>query len=208
MLLELHNILRRLLYERGQINPREVEIRFEAPTQERIERLLLPTINLFLFEIQENVDLRQNAYQTTRSNGRAERHLPPKRFDLQFMVSALSSEIEDEHHLLWHVLSTLVRYPQIPNELLPENVRLLDIPLVTQICQEEGSARLLGIWNALGTQPRPALAYTVRVPVEWTSAIEAPLVLTRRTRYTRSSPGEQVLETYRQIGGVVRNQRG
>jgi hypothetical protein len=217
MLLELHTILQRLLYERGQISPQEVEIRFEAPTQERVDRLLLPTVSIFLFEVQENVELRQNAYQTVRGNGRAERRPPPRRFDLHFMVSALSSEVEDEHQLLWRVLSTLVRYPQIPEELLPETVRLLEIPLVTQLCQGEESQRLLGIWNALGAQPRPALAYTVTVPVELATVIEAPLVFTRVARYqrfssnpnTRLSPEEQqAVEIGRKIGGVIRNKSG
>lgn len=208
MLLELHTMLQRLLYERGQINPQEVEIRFEAPIQERIDRLLLPTINFFLFEVQENVELRQNAYQTVRANGRGERRPPPRRFDLHYMVSALSSEIEDEHLLLWRVLTTLVRYPHLPDELLSESVRLLDIPLVTRLCESEESQRLLSIWNSLGAAPRPALAYIVTVPVDLALVIEAPLVLTRIARYQRLSPGEQAIETGRQVGGVVRNKQG
>lgn len=207
MLPELHTTLQRLLYERGQINPQEVDIRFEAPTQEHINRQLQPTINLFLFEVQENTELRQNAHQSVRTDGRAERRLPPKRFDLRFMVSALSTEIEDEHLLLWRTLTTLVRYPQIPDEFVPELARPLKLPLVTQICQGEDSQRLLNLWNALGTQPHPALAYTVTVPVELTTTIEAPLVLTRVARYARIS-GEPASETGRLIGGTVRAQNG
>jgi len=208
MLYKLHTTLQRLLYERGQISPQEVDITFEAPTRERIERLLLPTVNLFLFEIEENAELRQNAYQTVRGNGRAERRQPPKRFDLRYMVSALSSEIEDEYQLLWRVLTTLVRYPQIPEEFLPEEARALEIPLVTKLGQSEESQRLLGVWNALGVQPRAALAYTVTVPVELAIVSEAPLVLTRTARYTRLPPGEQASEARTQIGGVVRNKNG
>lgn len=208
MLHELQHMLQRLLYELGQISPQEVEIRFEAPTQEYIDRLLQPTINLFLFEISENILLRQSGYQTLRENGRAERRPIPKRFDLHYMVSALSSEVEDEHLLLWRVLTTLARYAQVPEELLSEEIRLLAIPLGTQLCQSEESARLLSVWNALGTQPRPALAYTVTVPVEMATVSEAPLVLTRVARYLHRDPGEQISEVGRQIGGVVRTTNG
>lgn len=208
MLLELHNTFRRLLYERGQISPQEVDIRFEAPTQGRTERLLLPTLNFFLFEVQENTELRQNAYQTRQVNGRAERRSVPKRFDLHYMVSALSSESEDEHLLLWRALTTLGRFPQIPEELLPEAVRLLEIPLVTRFCEGEESQRLLNIWGALGTQPRAALAYIVTVPVDLAVVIEAPLVLTRVARYSRQSPSGQAMETSRLVGGVVRARDG
>lgn len=208
MLLELHNILRRLLYERGQISEQEVDIQFEAPTQEHIERLWRPAINLFLYNIHENTELRQNNYQSVRGNGRAEWRPAPRRFNLRYMVSALSSEIEDEAQLCWRVLATLVRYPQIPVELLPEEVRALDIPLVTKLGEDDESQHLLSLWNALGVRPRPALAYTVTVPVELASMSEAPLVLTRTVRYTRLSPGEQAVETGIQVGGVVRNQSG
>lgn len=208
MLLELHDALRRLFYERGQISPQEVAIQFEAPTREHVERLLLPTLNFFLFEVRENTELRQNAYQTRQVNGRAERRAPPRRFDLRYMVSALSSVSEDEHLLLWRALTTLGRYSQIPEELLPVEVSALKIPLVTRLCEGEESQRLLNIWSALGTQPRAALAYVVTVPVDLATIIEAPLVLTRVTRYTSRSVAERVLETGRLIGGVVRASNG
>lgn len=210
MLLELHNALRSLLYERGQIGPQEVAVQFEAPTPERVERLLLPTVNFFLFEVQENTELRQSAYQTRQVNGRAERRTPPRRFDLHYMVSALSSESEDEYLLLWRVLTTLGRYSQIPEEYLPEEVSLLKIPLVTRFCEGEESQRLFNIWGALGTQPRAALAYVVTVPVDLATVIDAPLVLTRVTRYTRASSTGQSreIETRRLVGGVVRAKSG
>lgn len=208
MLLELHNTFRRLLYERGQISPQEVDIRFEAPTQERAERLLLPTLNFFLFEVRENTELRQSAYQTRQVNGRAERRSAPKRFDLHYMVSALSSESEDEHLLLWRALTTLGRFPQIPEELLPEAARRLEIPLVTRFCEGAESQRLLNVWSALGTQPRAALSYIVTVPVDLAVVIEAPLVLTRVTRYIRQTSSEETVETGRLVGGVVRARDG
>lgn len=70
MLLELHNTIQRLLYERGNISPHEVDITFEAPTRERIDKLIRPTINLFLFDLQENTELRQSDFERTRNNGR------------------------------------------------------------------------------------------------------------------------------------------
>src|SRR5215472_1821305 len=116
MLHEVHNALQRLLYERGQISAREVDIQFERPTRERIDKLTRPTINLFLFDLQENAELRQNGFRTRSNDRLAERYLPPRYFDLRYMVSILTSAIEDEHLLLWRVLTTLVRHPQIPLE--------------------------------------------------------------------------------------------
>ncbi|RAQ97514.1 Pvc16 family protein [Thermogemmatispora tikiterensis] len=209
MLLTMQHILLRLLYERGQINEREVDIIFEAPTLERIEGLWQPTISLFLYAIQENVELRQSSYQTVAANGRAERRPLPRRFDLRYMVSAISSQIEDEQQLLWRVLTTLVRHPQLPEALIPEEVRSLGIPLVAHVGREEEQPALLSLWSSLGGPPRPALAYTITVPVELAPVGEAPLVLQRTVRYRRLAPREALIsESSLLLGGVVRNQQG
>jgi hypothetical protein len=207
MLLIIHHVLRRLLYERGQISEQEVEISFEAPTRERIESLWQPTISLFLYAVQENVELRQHGYQAVTANGRAERRPLPRRFDLRYMVSAISSEIEDEHQLLWRVLTTLLRYPQLPEELLPEELRATGVPLVTRLCQEPAEQLLLNLWSGLGVPPRPALTYAVTVPIELALVREAPLVLTRTARY-RDRQGRDLREQGVQLGGVVRSRQG
>jgi hypothetical protein len=208
MLPELHNTLQRLIYERGNISPREVDITFEAPTRERIDKLIRPAINLFFFDLQENTDLRQSNFQTTRNNGHAERRLAPRRFDLRYMVSALTTNVEDEHQLLWRVLLTLVRHPQFPPELLSEELRLLEPPLATKVSQADEGQRLSAVWTALSVPQHPALYYVVTVPVDMNLVIEAPLVLTRTARYKRGHADEIPPEIGVQIGGVVRSEEG
>jgi hypothetical protein len=204
MLLELHKSIQNLLYERGQINPREVDISFEAPTRERVEKLIRPTINLFLFDLQENRELRRSDFETTKQNGRAERRAMPRRFDLRYMVSALTTSSEDEYLLLWRVLTTLLRHPQLPEEVLSGELRQVELPLVTQISQDDERRRMSDIWSALGGQAHPALYYVVTVPVNMDLIIEAPLVLTRTTRYTHMYDKRSIPEVSVQIGGVVR----
>jgi hypothetical protein len=204
MLLELHKSIQNLLYEHGHISPREVDIRFEAPTRERVEKLIRPTINLFLFDLQENKELRRSDFETTKQNGRAARRALPRRLDLRYMVSALTTSSEDEYLLLWRVLTTLLRHPQLPTEALSEELRQLDPPLVTQVCQDDEGRRMSELWSTLGGQPHPALYYVVTVPVDMNLSIEAPLVLTRTTRYTRMHDERTAPESGVQIGGVVR----
>jgi hypothetical protein len=208
MLLELHNTIQRLIYERGNISPHEVDIMFEAPTRERIDKLIRPAINLFLFDLQENTELRQSDFERTRSNGRAERRMAPRRFDLRYMVSALTTEVEDEHELIWRVLLTLVRYPLFPQELLSEELRSLQPAPTTKVSQADEGQRLSTIWTTLGVPPHPALYYVVTVPVEMNLVIEAPLVLTRTARYMRTHAKEVPPEIATQIGGVVRSAEG
>lgn len=208
MLLELHKTLQRLLYERGQIDPREVDITFEAPTRERIDKLIRPAINLFLFDLQENTELRQGDFERTRSNGRGERRPPLRRFDLRYIVSALTTEIEDEHELIWRTLLTLLRHPQFPAELLSDELRSLEPAPATKVSQSDDGQRLSAVWTALGVPPHPALYYVVTVPVDMNMVIEAPLVLTRTARYKRGHTDEIPPEIAIQIGGVVRSEEG
>jgi hypothetical protein len=208
MLLELHNTLQHLIYERGSISPREIDIMFEAPTRERIDKLIRPTINVFLFDLQENTDLRQSDFERTRNNGRAERRSPIRRFDLRYMVRALTTEVEDEYELIWRALLTLLRYPLIPQELLSEELRSLEPAPTTKVSQADEGQRLSAIWTALGVPPHPALYYVVTVPVDMDMVIEAPLVLTRTARYKRGHTDEIPPEIGIQIGGVVRSSEG
>ncbi len=208
MLLTLHNTIQRLIYERGHISPREVDITFEAPTQERIDTLIRPAINVFLFDLEENTELRQGDFERTRNNGRAERRAPPRRFDLRYMVSALTTEVEDEHELIWRVLLTLLRHPQFPTELLPDELRTVEPAPTAKVSQADEGQRLSALWTALGVPPHPTLYYVVTVPVDMNMVIEAPLVLTRSARYTRAHIDGISPEVGIQIGGVVRNAQG
>ena len=208
MLPELHAALCRLLYDAGRIAPDDVDIRFDAPTRDQIERLTRPTISFFLIGIQENADLRRGNVETRRANGHAERRVAPRRIDVRYVVSVLTTDVDDEHRLLWRVLATLLRYQELPDDVLPQALRGLDPPLTTRVAQPDDSLRAFDIWSALGATPRPALSYTVTVPLDLEIAISAPLVLTRTARYARSLDPNAARDIRHHIGGVVRDKTG
>jgi hypothetical protein len=208
MLPEIHAALRTLLYERGQIDPAEVDISFEAPTREQQDRLLRPTLNFYMLGVVENTDLRQNAPPPRRVNGHSERRLAPLRIDLSYLVSALTGDIDDEHRLLWRALETLLRHRRLPEELLPEMLRDLDPPLTARVAQPEQAVNAFAVWGQLDAFPRAAFAYTLAVPLDLDIAISAPLVLTRTVRYARSLAPDATITTRHQIGGVVRDKAG
>ena len=207
MLTELHATLRTLLYDRGLIDRAEVDIEFAAPAKSWINGRTRPTINFFLYDIDENTDLRNTAVQTSRGNGVGVHRMAPRRFDLRFMVSAITTVIEDEHLLLWRALVTLMKYSTIPAELVPPSARVHELPVATKVTKPDDSPRPLDLWSALETPPRPALLYVVTLPVDLEIMLESPLVLTRTTRYLRPLDGGPV-EQGVHIGGVVRDRRG
>jgi len=208
MLTEIHEAVQRLLYERGGIPSDEVDVRFEAPTKEWIDSLTRPTISVFLCDVRENTELRRADYQVSRENGRAKYQLPPRRIDLQYMVSVITTEIEDEYRLLWRALATLLRHPQFPVETLPEELRAVEPPLVTRVAQPDDIARPMGdTWAALGVPPRPTLTYLITAPLDLEHTFDTPLALTRTVRYGTTAPGAHQ-EVHHEIGGVVRSRDG
>ena len=65
MLLALQRSLQRLLHMYGKLDPREVDISFEMPTRDLIDRLTRPTIYLYLHSVQENFETRQSNVSTS-----------------------------------------------------------------------------------------------------------------------------------------------
>lgn len=208
MLPEIHAALQQLIWEYGRISPDEVDISFEAPTRERIERLVRPTVSLFLFDLVENTEMRQSSFPAARVSDHSERRMPPRRVDLRYMVSALTSEIEDEHRLLWRVLATLLKYPQLPGELLPEELRGGEIAITTKANQMDEGRRLMDVWGGLGATPHPAIYYVVTAPLDLDVVVRSPLVLTRTLRYRRLAGAPAPDETATDIGGALRDKNG
>ena len=207
MLADVHQLLTQLLYTYGQISADEVDVRFEMPTKDWIASLTRPTVDLYLFDVQENKELRQTTMRTTRADGKGYHRMPPRRFDLSYMVSAPTTDVGDEHMLLWRVLATLMKHEHFPPDVLPESLRSADPPLRTRILGTDEGPRLLDLWSALETPPHPALLYVVTAPLDLEIEIQSPLVLTRTARYMRMH-GDAPLEVGIHIGGVIRDREG
>ena len=208
MLAELHSSLQHLLRERGLLDARDVDIEFDAPVKSWVSGRTRPTLSLFLFDIQENTELRQTGMETTRGNGRGVHRMPPRRFDLRYLVSALTTDVMDEHLLLWRALVTLMKHPVLPAEILAESIRQYDLPIQAKVSKPDEGPRPLEVWSALEVAPRPALVYVVTVPVDLEIAIEAPLVFTRTARYGPVAGGAILPDVATHIGGTVRDRSG
>jgi hypothetical protein len=204
----IHEALASLLRGRGQIDPLDVDVSFEVPVEQWVGSLIRPTVDFFLFDLAENTDRRETSPQVSINNGRAERRMPPRRIDLWYVVSVLTTEVADEHELLWRVLATLLKHEQIPAEVLPETLRFQDVQLRGRLAGSTESRNLLDVWSALGTRPRPALCYVLTAPLDLALSIDAPLVLSRTARYRQTGAGAQPRKVTTHIGGIVSDASG
>jgi hypothetical protein len=88
---DLDEVLRDLLIREIDIKDNEVDITFDQPKREWSARLSKPTLNLFLFDVRENLRLRgAEQYSTiTRPDGNSEIRRNPVRMALRYLIDRL-----------------------------------------------------------------------------------------------------------------------
>ncbi|MEN9937539.1 MAG: hypothetical protein RLZZ387_4118 [Chloroflexota bacterium] len=190
LLVQLQDALRALIYAQGHIQPSEVDVRFERPVEEWAESLTRPTISIYLHDMRENLELRMNGSVTppVREGGRSMVRSPLRRFELYFLISALTTNVADEHALLWRTLNTLVRHTELPVSVLSDDLRALDGPLHLRVGRMIDGPPPMQIWSALRAPMRPSIMAAVVMPLERDEIFEVPLVLSRRVETTRPAP--------------------
>ena len=161
-------------------------ISFEAPDEQFATTVVLPAIDLFLYDVRENVELRSNERVLERpANGAPMRHPPPTRIDCSYLVTAWASSTSptparDEHRLLAEALKVLVRFPLVPPELLVGELAGQEPPLPLTRLAPGPLQHVAELWHALGGKPKAALSLTVTAAVPSGAPDEAgPLVETR-----------------------------
>jgi hypothetical protein len=185
MLDDLDEVLRQLLVRELPIKNSEVEIKFDQPRREWSARLSRPTLNLFLHDIRENQKLRQAqpAWELQHNaNGTVTQRRKPVRVDLHYMMTAWAAEAEDEHRLLGRALMALFRFPNLPDELLPESLKQQPVAIPFMVAQYDELRNPTDIWNVLDNEMRPAIALIVTLAIDPYLPTVTPLVRTRELR--------------------------
>lgn len=133
--------------------------------------LALPTINLFLFEIHENTQLREfEPSLARRSDGSLMRSPPPAHVDCHYVVTAvaeptLGSE-QDELRILGAVLRVLLRYRVLPEAVLRGALIGQSPPVRAAAVRQGMHPSGVEFWQSLKGKPRATLHYTLTVPVD------------------------------------------
>jgi len=162
----------------------QVTISFATPDDQfPPASVTLPAIDLFLYDVRENRELRSNEWLVERrSNGMVSKQRPPVRVDCSYLITVWASQssttpAQDEHRLLGEVMKVLLRHPTMPAEVLQGSLGDQEPPLPSNVLQP-GLLQSLGeFWQALGGKPKASLHLSVTVGVEPHKPVEAgPLV--------------------------------
>ncbi|HSI25935.1 MAG TPA: DUF4255 domain-containing protein [Aeromicrobium sp.] len=160
----------------------QVSVSFAAPDDEFHSAVRLPAVDLFLYDIRENVELRSNDdIVQRRSDGTGVRLRAPIRVDASYLITAWPGSSdkdrpEDEHRLLGEVMQALLRHRTLPQDVLRGSLADQALPLPVSTLQPGRLQSLGEFWQALGGKPKAALNYTVTFAVESARPEELRLV--------------------------------
>jgi hypothetical protein len=168
MLSDLDATIKELLKEAGGLGHAhvlpEVDISFEIPNREWSGSLNnRATVNCYLFDIHERRVLREDGWQIEgRGTRDSQRRMPPLFFELTYLITAWTKEVQDEHLLLWRVLETLMDNPVLRAPYLQGELVNHEWPITTTVGQLEGVLKSPGeFWTALENHLKPSLSYVV-----------------------------------------------
>lgn len=149
------------------------QISFEAPDDHFPPTgVTLPAIDLFLYDVRENTDLRAIDWTPEQAPGGGPwtRYPPPIRIDCAYLVTAWPSEgsptrANDEHRLLSEVMKVLLQFPVLPDSVLSGELVGQTPPLPASSLGPSRLQSVAEFWQALGGKPKAALSLIVTIGV-------------------------------------------
>jgi len=206
MINDLDETIRKLVMTHARFDENSVDITFDQPTGDWAAGLTRPTVDFYLYDIRENLELRNQEWTVERRpDGTGAKRIAPLRYSLSYLVTVWTqNQVEDEHAILWRVLAALARHPTMPQELLQGEMRGQPYAILAQTAQPSMAiGNMPDLWGVMENQLRPSLDYVVTVAMDRDVAFTGPLVLTKRIRVGQR--GEEAWDQeILQVAGMVR----
>ena len=214
MIEDLDEALRQYLIRELPIKNNEIDIAFDQPGKTWSSRVSQPTLNVFLYDIRENVKLRigQQVWDADHhDDGSVSQRRKPVRVDLHYLVTAWTTAPEDEHRLLARTLMALFRHQNLPDKGLPESLQDQPTPIPLKVAQYDMLDKPSDFWNVMDNQQRPGITLMLTLALNPYRAITGPAVRTRELRIGQAQEPaslEKLSEpagthTYWTIGGTI-----
>jgi Pvc16 N-terminal domain len=201
----------RVLVKNNVVNGADVEVVFDAPTREWASRRNKPTIDLYLYDIREDLRRRQTGEIERRNEqGIVEQRLAvPRFYKLAYLITAWTQRPEDEHRLLSAILACFLLHEHIPESVMPPLLAELGIPALLQIAYPPPEDRQVSdVWSSLGGDLKPSVDLVVTLAVrpqkliDIAPAVMAPLRLRTMSQKTiESDDGVRMLRTHTELNG-------
>lgn len=187
MFSDLDESIKNLLVAEVPIKNGQVDVKFEQPVREWSTRLVKPTVNFYLYDVRENVVLRQHQWEQQRRQGNGRLDVTsmkrtPYRVDCCYMLTTWASEPDDEHLLLARCLLALFRNPTLPAEYLVGDMQNQEFEIQAKVAANDKLTNPAEVWSALDNEMRPSVSFVVTVAMDPWSEVTGPPVRTLTLR--------------------------
>lgn len=147
----------------------DVEVVFDAPTKDWAARRNAPTVNMYLYDIREDLRRRERGLVNDYDNRGAviSRRQNPRYFKITYLITAWTQRPEDEHRLLSALLYCFLRNDAVPRELLTGRLAETGLPVAISVALPPPEDRSFAdVWSALGGELKPSLDLVVTAPAD------------------------------------------
>lgn len=186
MIHEIDETLRAIVKDEV-IRGTDIEVLFEAPTKDWASRRNTPTIDIYLYDIREDLKRRQyGLVDVFDDNGhKAGTRQIPRIYKMSYLITAWTQRPEDEHRLLSAMLGCFLRNDAIPAERLTPALQDNGWPLATTIALPPPEDRgLSDVWSALGGELKPSLDLVVYAAFELERFEAAAKLVTEEAKFS------------------------
>ena len=167
MIGEIDDALRTLVKESDGIAA-DVDVALDAPTKDWAARRNAPTVDLFLYDIREDVRRREYGFSEQRDDHGIVTHRAPapRYYKLSYLVTAWTQRPDDEHRLLDALLRCFIRFDAIPDAFIIETLAETGLRCSITIAQPPPEDRAFAdVWSSLGGELKPSLDVVVTAPL-------------------------------------------
>ena len=144
------------------------EVLFDAPTKEWASKRNSPTVNVFLYDLREDMTRRRSGTERDSDGDGLVLgwHDPPRWYQLSYLVTAWTTRPTDEHRLLADVLRGVSRHDSLREEWLTGSLAELRLAVLFDAAGPftDGTAAT-DIWSSLGGQLKPSISLRVTAPM-------------------------------------------
>jgi hypothetical protein len=154
------------LVQKVPIDTTAIDIKFEIPTKEWSATVTRPTINLFLYDIRENLQLRNKDRTVTGHSISGTLSTAPARVDLYYMITVWTTDVSDEHQLLGKLLTTLLTFPVLPPEVLQGSMASQPFDLRAWIAQPDRMPNPWDFWGNVEHRMKASLHFVLTAAVQ------------------------------------------
>ena len=165
MLHQLDSALERMLRDRLQLDRSALDIAFDTPDIDWGSRLTKPTLNMFLWDIRRSAEEARAGRERVVQDGREVWRQTLPRIEFQYLLTAWTSEVADEHELLGRSLVAALGCDALEGDHRPEFTSESDPPPTVRVARADGKD-LAEFWGAIEGKLKPGLNLVVTASID------------------------------------------